>query len=79
MNTGWLLFCLVLATMFYTYQLQHVDVEAAYSSILAENKTYKLDLARQHVNLKECMSKLPESEVKDFYKRHREELQRVKQ
>lgn len=73
-HLGWLIFCLTIATIFYVYQAQQVNVDGMYAAIVAENKTYKLDLQRQHINLKECMGKLPEKEVKDFYKRHREEL-----
>jgi hypothetical protein len=46
-------------------------------ALLAENATYRLDLKREHINLKECMAKLPQNEIDDFYRRHREELGRA--
>ena len=45
------------------------------NTLIATNKTYSLDLKREHINLKECMSKLPQKEIDDFYRRHRQELQ----
>lgn len=43
-------------------------------TLRAENKVYRASLKRQRTNLKECLSKLPQNEIDDFYKRHREEL-----
>ena len=45
--------------------------------LIAANATYRADLQQEHINLKECMSKLPQKEIDDFYKKHREELQRT--
>lgn len=51
------------------------DSAMVIDALRAENKTYRATLKRQRINLKECMSKLPQSEIDDFYRRHREELQ----
>ena len=46
-------------------------------ALIIENKTYRMDLKQEHIGLKECMSKLPQSEVDDFYNRHRAVLQKT--
>ena len=70
----WLLFCLMIATIFYVYQAQTHVLDEEKATLIALNETYELDLKAQHQNLKECMSKLPQKEVDDFYRRHREEF-----
>jgi hypothetical protein len=52
-----------------------IAVELA--ALTAENATYRANLRRQGTNLKECMAKLPQNEIDDFYRRHREELLRA--
>jgi hypothetical protein len=54
------------------------EVSVALAALAAENLTYRTTLKRQTINLKECMSKLPQNEIDDFYKRHRDELDNKK-
>ncbi len=51
------------------------EVSIALAALVAENAIYRASLKRQRINLKECMSKLPQNEIDDFYRRHREELE----
>jgi DNA-directed RNA polymerase specialized sigma24 family protein len=51
------------------------EVSEALASLAAENAIYKASLKRQRINLRECLSKLPQHEKDDFYQRHRDELE----
>ncbi len=53
------------------------DVAMELRTLIAANAIYRASLMQEHINLKECMSKLPQKEIDDFYRRHREELKRV--
>jgi len=54
---------------------QEAEMAQEINMLMALNATYSLDLKREHINIKECMSRLPQKEIDDFYRRHRQELQ----
>src|ERR1035437_1818245 len=71
---GWLVFCLTISAIFYIYQTQSPALYGERQMLIAENATYRLDLAQYHKNLKDCMVRLPNQIRTEIYQLHREEL-----
>ena len=44
--------------------------------LINTNVIFKAALNRERLNFEECLSKLPQNEIDDFYRRHRQELKR---
>ena len=73
-HLGWFLLHLTVSICFYVTIYHDAIQRASYSVLVSSNENYKLDLAAEHKDLKECMMTLPLKERNDIYIRHRKEL-----
>lgn len=66
-----LVLCLIVAFLYYSLVTQ---LEESFDKMVQANKSLELVVAQQHKDIKKCLNKLPEKDVKAFFEENRKEF-----